>query len=118
MDSISNPEGLLHFNSECLLYRAAENTDSDKEFIQKLLNDPTIQTMSTGRRKGPLFQKHADEFIKLMQDALLGVLSVSLHPPRRYPLRRVANHQNPCPSDTWAFSTPNHRVENITAALC
>jgi len=30
--------------------------------------------MSTGRRKGPLFQKHAEDFIKLIQDALLGVI--------------------------------------------
>lgn len=74
MASISNPEGLLHFNSERLVYRAAENTDSDKEFIQRILNDPTVQKMSTARRKGPLFQKHADDFIKLLQDAFLGVI--------------------------------------------
>ncbi|KAF3393819.1 hypothetical protein F1880_004633 [Penicillium rolfsii] len=74
MTSIPNPGGLLYFSSERLRYRAAENTDSDKEFIQKLLNDPTVQTMSTSRRKGPLCRKGAEDFIKSMQDSLLGVI--------------------------------------------
>ena len=73
MASIPYPD-LLHFKSSRLLFRAPENTDSDKAFLQKLLNDPTIQTMSTSRLKGSLCQKHAEDFIKVLQDALLGVL--------------------------------------------
>jgi RimJ/RimL family protein N-acetyltransferase len=97
MTSISNSDGLLHFTSERLLYRAAESTDSDKEFIQRLLNDPTIQTMSTGRRKGPLFQKDAENFIKSMQDALLGVIICLPPSPESVSSSAGGKEQNPVP---------------------
>jgi RimJ/RimL family protein N-acetyltransferase len=81
MGSDPNPDGLFHFNSERLVYRAVENCDSDKEFLQtQILNDPTIQTMSTSRLKRPKSQKTAEDFIKMIQDSLLGVI-ICLPPP-------------------------------------
>lgn len=81
MASIPNPQGFCHFNSERLVYRAVEDCDSDKEFLQNgILNDPTIQTMSTSRIKRPKSLKTAEDFVKMIQDSLLGVI-ICLPPP-------------------------------------
>ncbi|KAL4910849.1 hypothetical protein BDW74DRAFT_172310 [Aspergillus multicolor] len=72
---------LFHFKSARLLYRAPENTYTDKTFLHtQILNDPTIQTMSSGRLRRPLSTKSAEEFIKTIQESLLGVL-ICLPPP-------------------------------------
>ncbi|KAL4737894.1 acyl-CoA N-acyltransferase [Aspergillus similis] len=66
---------LFHFNSKSLVYRAPEFNESDKRFLHsQIVNDPTIQTMSTERVKRPLPQTSAEEFLKLIQDSLLGVI--------------------------------------------
>ena len=67
------------FKTDRLLFRAAENTDEDKVFLQQqILNDPVIQMMSTLRLAKPLQKGTADEFIKTLQDNLLGVI-ICLH---------------------------------------
>ncbi|CAG7915998.1 unnamed protein product [Penicillium olsonii] len=63
------------FKSERLLYRAPEDSAEDKEFIHSsIINDNTIQTMSTMRLSRPANKSAADEFIKQMHGAVLGVL--------------------------------------------
>jgi ribosomal protein S18 acetylase RimI-like enzyme len=62
------------FKSQRLIYRAPEDSEEDKEFMQNLLiNDSTIQTMSTMRMKRPQPKKAVEEFIKLFHEAFLGV---------------------------------------------
>ncbi|KAL3462761.1 acyl-CoA N-acyltransferase [Aspergillus heterothallicus] len=71
----STVSNLFYSHSERLIYRAPELNDADKTFIQKqILNDPTCQTMSSGRLRRPVPQKNAEEFIKMFHEALLGVL--------------------------------------------
>ncbi|PWY86678.1 hypothetical protein BO70DRAFT_360450 [Aspergillus heteromorphus CBS 117.55] len=49
MTALQTPE--WQFRSQRLLYRALEDNDEDKTFIQnQILNDPTIQMMSLGAR--------------------------------------------------------------------
>ncbi|KAJ5467804.1 hypothetical protein N7475_005556 [Penicillium sp. IBT 31633x] len=62
------------FKSERLLYRAVENSDEDKAFIRHILNDNTIQTLSTGRMKRPAQRESAEDLIKSIQSAMLGVV--------------------------------------------
>ncbi|CAG7972270.1 unnamed protein product [Penicillium salamii] len=63
------------FKSERLIYRAPEDTPEDKEFIHSsILNDQTIQGMSTLRLSRPTNKNAADEFIKTLQGFVLGVL--------------------------------------------
>ncbi|KGO42828.1 Acyl-CoA N-acyltransferase [Penicillium expansum] len=60
--------------SSRLVYRAPENAEADLVFFHDLMNDPTIQTMSTGRLPRPCPKTSAGEFIKMLQDAILGVV--------------------------------------------
>ncbi|CAI7629300.1 unnamed protein product [Penicillium bialowiezense] len=63
------------YKSERLVYRAPEDSAEDKEFFQRsILNDKTIQTMSTMRLKRPSPKAATDAFIKSMQEAILGVI--------------------------------------------
>lgn len=63
------------YKSERLLYRAPEDSAEDKEFFHRsIINDKTIQTMSTMRLKRPSPKAATDAFIKSMQEAILGVL--------------------------------------------
>lgn len=63
------------YKSERLLYRAVENAEDDRAFFQNhILNDSTIQVMSTSRLQRPFHQKSTDDFIQLLQNALLGVM--------------------------------------------
>ncbi|OQE29332.1 hypothetical protein PENFLA_c004G10392 [Penicillium flavigenum] len=57
-----------------LIYRAPENSEEDIAFFHDLINDPTIQTLSTRRLPHPSHKKSAEEFIKTLQDAILGVV--------------------------------------------
>ncbi|CBF82329.1 hypothetical protein AN9204.2 [Aspergillus nidulans FGSC A4] len=69
-----SPE-LFHFNSKRLVYRAPEFNEADKRFIHsQIVNDPTVQTMSSERLKRPVPEKAAEDFLKLIQDSLLGVI--------------------------------------------
>ncbi|KAJ5587843.1 uncharacterized protein N7459_003608 [Penicillium hispanicum] len=62
------------FQSKRLLYRAPEDSDADKAFFHKhIVNDPIVQTMSNPRLHRPLPSKSAEDTIKFIQDALLGV---------------------------------------------
>ncbi|KAJ5835450.1 Acyl-CoA N-acyltransferase [Penicillium robsamsonii] len=61
--------------SSRLVYRAAENSEEDIAFLHdQIINDETIQTMSTGRLPRPSHKKSAEEFIKSIQESLLGVI--------------------------------------------
>ncbi|KAL4957888.1 acyl-CoA N-acyltransferase [Aspergillus filifer] len=72
---MSSPPELFHFTSKRLIYRAAESNETDKTFLHtQILNDPTIQTMSSGRLRRPLSAKSAEEFLRTIQDSLLGVI--------------------------------------------
>ncbi|KAL4798746.1 acyl-CoA N-acyltransferase [Aspergillus venezuelensis] len=65
----------FQFSSKRLIYRAAESNEADKTFLHtKILNDPTIQTMSSGRLRRPLSTRSAEEFLKVIQESLLGVI--------------------------------------------
>ncbi|KAJ5237141.1 hypothetical protein N7489_007232 [Penicillium chrysogenum] len=57
-----------------LIYRAPENFEEDIAFFHDLINDPTIQTLSTRRLPRPSHKRSAEEFIKTLQDAILGVI--------------------------------------------
>lgn len=73
MSSTETAEGL--YRSQRLLYRAAEDSNEDKAFMQnQILNDSLLQTMSTLRLKKPCPKRPAEEFIKTLQDAILGVI--------------------------------------------
>ena len=73
MASIQAPVEL--FKSKRLIYRTPEDSAEDKEFIQNsIINDSTIQTMSTMRLKRPRHKKPAEDFLQAFQDAILGVL--------------------------------------------
>jgi RimJ/RimL family protein N-acetyltransferase len=68
------PLGQLSKSSR-LVYRAPENSEEDIAFLQDyIINDETIQTQSTGRLPRPAPKKSAEEFIKTIQESLLGVL--------------------------------------------
>lgn len=60
--------------SSRLIYRAPENSEEDIAFFHRLLNEPIIQTLSTGRLPRPSHKNSAGEFIKVLQDAILGVV--------------------------------------------
>ncbi|KAJ5960889.1 uncharacterized protein N7479_008039 [Penicillium vulpinum] len=61
--------------SSRLIYRAPENTEEDIAFFQhQILNDDTIKILSTGRLPRPSPKGSAEEFIKTMQDSILGVV--------------------------------------------
>ncbi|KGO77563.1 Acyl-CoA N-acyltransferase [Penicillium italicum] len=60
--------------SSRLVFRAPENNEADMTFFHDLIHDPTIQTMSTGRLPRPTPKASAGEFIKMLQDAILGVV--------------------------------------------
>ncbi|PYH48096.1 GNAT family N-acetyltransferase [Aspergillus saccharolyticus JOP 1030-1] len=63
------------FRSPRLFYRAVEDNEEDRAFLQhQILNDPTIQTVSTMRLKCPLPSGSATEFIKALQTSILGVM--------------------------------------------
>ncbi|KAF9888434.1 hypothetical protein FE257_008712 [Aspergillus nanangensis] len=63
------------FQSERLLYRAIENSDEDLAFFDKqIMNDPLIQIVTTTRIQRPIPKKSVTEFVKLLQDAVLGVM--------------------------------------------
>lgn len=73
MGSIQGPMEL--YKSKRLIYRAPEDSAEDKEFLHRsIINDTTIQTLSTMRLKRPANKAAADDFIKSMQGAVLGVL--------------------------------------------
>ncbi|KAJ5164030.1 Acyl-CoA N-acyltransferase [Penicillium coprophilum] len=76
----TQPLGQLHKSSR-LVYRAAENSEEDIAFFQdRIINDETIQILSTGRLPRPSHKKSAEEFIKNIQGSLLGVI-ICLPPP-------------------------------------
>lgn len=60
--------------SSRLIYRAPENSEEDIAFFHGLMNEPIIQTLSTGRLPRPSHKSSAGEFIKVLQDAILGVV--------------------------------------------
>lgn len=63
------------FRSKRLLYRSAENSTEDKEFFQNsIINDSTIQTLSSMRLKRPKHQTSAEDTIRILQEAVLGVI--------------------------------------------
>ncbi|KAJ6138919.1 hypothetical protein N7471_005405 [Penicillium samsonianum] len=59
--------------SSRLVYRAPENSEEEIAFLHDFINDPTIQTLSTARLPRPHHKGSAGEFIKVLQDNLLGV---------------------------------------------
>jgi len=89
------------FQSKRLLYRAVEDNEEDKAFLQKqILNDHTIQTMSTDRLVRPSHKRSAEEFVRMFHDAVLGVI-ICLQPEYQ-----PQDNTNPS-SDAEAFkSTP------------
>ncbi|KAJ5399536.1 hypothetical protein N7465_010025 [Penicillium sp. CMV-2018d] len=60
--------------SSRLIYRSPENSEEDIAFFHGLMNEPIIQTLSTARLPRPSQKSSAGEFIKLLQDAILGVV--------------------------------------------
>ncbi|KUM57046.1 hypothetical protein ACN42_g10145 [Penicillium freii] len=60
--------------SSRLIYRSPENSEEDIAFFHGLMNEPIIQTLSTARLPRPSQKNSAGEFIKLLQDAILGVV--------------------------------------------
>ncbi|KAL4963241.1 GNAT family N-acetyltransferase [Aspergillus stella-maris] len=71
----SPPPSFFPFTSKRLTYRAAEPNETDKTFLHtQILNDPTIQTMSSGRLRRPLSTRSAEDFLKTIQESLLGVI--------------------------------------------
>lgn len=75
--------------SSRLIYRAPENSEEDIAFFHGLMNEPIIQTLSTGRLPRPSHKNSAGEFIKLLQDAILGV--VICLPPQNPPETETAS---------------------------
>ncbi|KAJ5946188.1 acyl-CoA N-acyltransferase [Penicillium verhagenii] len=63
------------FVSERLLYRAVEDSDEDKEFIWKELeNDPNTQSLTSVALHRPLSKKGAESHLKMLQETLLAVI--------------------------------------------
>ncbi|KAJ5997939.1 hypothetical protein N7499_005664 [Penicillium canescens] len=63
------------FKSKRLLYRAVEDNEEDKAFLHKqILNDHTIQAMSTARLARPAHTRSSEEFVRKFHDAVLGVM--------------------------------------------
>ncbi|KAF7520322.1 hypothetical protein PCG10_009241 [Penicillium crustosum] len=60
--------------SSRLIYRTPENSEEDIAFFHGLMNEPIIQTLSTARLPRPCQKSSAGEFIKVLQDAILGVV--------------------------------------------
>ncbi|CAG8892153.1 unnamed protein product [Penicillium egyptiacum] len=70
---MATSQALQGLSKSRLVYRAPEHSE-DIAFFHALINDPTIQTLSTGRLPRPSHKRSAEEFIKLLQDAILGVV--------------------------------------------
>ncbi|KAJ5312059.1 hypothetical protein PENANT_c022G03020 [Penicillium antarcticum] len=63
------------FMSKRLVYRAFEDNEEDKAFLkQQILNDHTIQVMSTDRLPRPSHSQSTEAFVKMFHDSMLGVL--------------------------------------------
>jgi ribosomal protein S18 acetylase RimI-like enzyme len=106
MASIQAPAEL--YRSKRLLYRAPEDSAEDREFIQySILNDSTIQTMSTMRLKRPQHKASAEDFIKRFQQAILGVL-ICLPAPNP-----SENGDTKTGSETKSSIRANHTTESI-----
>ncbi|KAI3173135.1 hypothetical protein DTO046C5_3482 [Penicillium roqueforti] len=60
--------------SKQLIYLAPEHNEEDIAFFHDLINDPIIQTLSTGRLPRPSHKKSARDFISRLQDRILGVV--------------------------------------------
>ncbi|CAI7656355.1 unnamed protein product [Penicillium glandicola] len=60
--------------SSRLIYRAPENSEEDIAFFHNIVNDDAIKILSTGRLPRPAPKKSAEEFIKNIQEATLGVI--------------------------------------------
>ncbi|KAJ5795995.1 uncharacterized protein N7518_004535 [Penicillium psychrosexuale] len=72
---MTSPQALQGLSkSKQLIYRAPEHTEEDIAFFHDLINDPTIQTLSTGRLPRPSHKKSAKDFISGLQDRILGVV--------------------------------------------
>ncbi|KAJ5486693.1 hypothetical protein N7530_000993 [Penicillium desertorum] len=71
---MASNQTLQELSKPRLIYRAPENSEEDIAFFHDLINDPTIQTLSTGRLPRPSHKNSAEEFIKTLQDAILGVV--------------------------------------------
>ena len=62
------------FRTRRLLFRAVENLDDDKAFFHNLLSDPINLAFSTVKLRRPATTNDSEDFIKLMQAAILGVM--------------------------------------------
>ncbi|KAJ5889658.1 Acyl-CoA N-acyltransferase [Penicillium tannophilum] len=63
------------FVSKRLLFRAVEDSDEDKAFLQREFeNDPTTQALMSPALQRPASKKHIESFIKDMEGCLLGVI--------------------------------------------
>ena len=89
--------------SKQLIYRAPEHSEEDIAFFHDLLNDPTIQTLSTGRLPRPSHKGSAKDFISGLQDRILGV--VICLPPQKLPTETN-------PSISSEAQTPDQPVQN------
>lgn len=92
--------------SSRLIYRTPENSEEDIAFFHGLMNEPIIQTLSTARLPRPCQKSSAGEFIKVLQDAILGVvICLPPQPSEAEPnsstetetLDRPAQNSNPVP---------------------
>ncbi|EKV06606.1 Acyl-CoA N-acyltransferase [Penicillium digitatum] len=102
MVSTQAPRDLSKSNR--LIYRAPENSEADLAFFHDLLNDPIIQTMSTGRLPHPSPKPSAGEFIKILQDAILGV--VICLPPQSGPEAETNATETPTSLEPTSTSNP------------
>jgi L-amino acid N-acyltransferase YncA len=68
-------EGIDLYKSKRLLYRAVENNEEDKTFLQHgLFKDNACQLMGTARLRRPAHAGSAEDAVKAFHGALLGVM--------------------------------------------
>ncbi|KAJ5129841.1 acyl-CoA N-acyltransferase [Penicillium bovifimosum] len=68
-------EGIELYKSKRLLYRAAENNEEDKTFLQHdLFKDNACQLLGSARLRRPAHAGSAEDAVKSFQSVLLGVI--------------------------------------------
>ncbi|RAL13354.1 GNAT family N-acetyltransferase [Aspergillus homomorphus CBS 101889] len=109
------PPPTASFHSARLLYRAPEDNEEDRAFLQHaILNDSTIQAVSTSRLRRPLPQRSAEEFIKALQSSLLGVI-ICLPPPQTTPKPIPIGHLGFF--NTWGANVEHNRNTMLGISL-
>ncbi|PYI09381.1 acyl-CoA N-acyltransferase [Aspergillus sclerotiicarbonarius CBS 121057] len=122
MTTLNTPKSL--FRSARLIYRAIENNDADKAFIQQhIQNDSFGQAMSNPTLTRPRPQKDAGEFIQHLQHSSLLAVIICLPPSESCTEKGADALRKPIPIgqlsiiNTWGKFAAHHRNATLGISL-